>query len=329
MTVFYSGLVGTAVKTLFDWLYQASAIGRLDVIMTTDFSAPAIGFQVITNTAAGCVFFLLAWATFNVFNRDDQPVSPGRGLLWKSPARLQRITRRRAWRNALFWKDLHFMTGGLTTLLVKFVLYGLLTAVFAFIVVPMISGGTRYTWEEFGEVLMVSALIVFLIEGGVYAARIFQQEVKWKTLPSIMMLPISTARVAYAKIAGCLIAFVPVVWWFVIGALLAPKSFTYEFDRIFVEGWFWWMVFSYVLLLHLITFLSLFVKWGAIPLGIGIVFFSNMICIFTMQYFVIRTGKWGISSDDEKFAVICFLELFATLMLHFGIGVRLRSIAAR
>ena len=108
-----------------------------------------------------------------------------------------------------------------------------------------------------------------------------------------------------------------------------PKSFTYEFDRIFVEGWFWWMVFSYVLLLHLITFLSLFVKWGAIPLCIGIMFFSNMICISTMQYFVIRMGKWGISSDDEKFAVICFLELFATLMLHFGIGVRLRSIAAR
>ena len=130
MTVFYSGLVGPAVKTLFDWLYHAVGRDHDDRFFRT-------GRRISGDHKHGSWMrlFLLAWATFNVFNRDDQPASPGRGLLWKSPARLQRITRRRAWRNALFWKDLHFMTGGLTTLLMKFVLYGLLAAVFAFIVV--------------------------------------------------------------------------------------------------------------------------------------------------------------------------------------------------
>ena len=128
-----------------------------------------------------------------------------------------------------------------------------------------------------------------------------------------MMLPISAA-----KIAGCLIAFVPVVWWFVIGALLAPKSFTYEFDRIFVEGWFWWMVFSYVLLLHLITFWSLFFKWGAIPLGIGIMFFSNMICISRMQSFIIRMGGIGGFGWRRKVRS----DLFSGIVRHADAALR-------
>jgi len=48
----------------------------------------------------------------------------------------------------------------------------------------------------------------------VYAGQIFGNEVKWKTLSGLMMLPLPARRILYRKVAGCLIALGPSAAWF-------------------------------------------------------------------------------------------------------------------
>ena len=74
-------------------------------------------------------------------------------------------------------------------------------------------------------VTMTLALLLFLVEGALLACSVFQQEVQWKTLPSLWMLPTSMLYVAWSKVAGCLFGLLPVAAWFVFGTLCAPRSF--------------------------------------------------------------------------------------------------------
>ena len=51
--------------------------------------------------------------------------------------------------------------------------------------------------------------MLVLVELVFCSSQIFYEKVKWKTLSGISMLPLSTAQIAYSKIAGCLIGLVP------------------------------------------------------------------------------------------------------------------------
>jgi len=106
-----------AVQTCLSWLNEASPLYRLDVILTIGFTATAFGYQAISNTVAAGVLFLLSWVIFDRFNRDEKPSSPARGWLSWSSRRMRRLSGRRVWGNALFWKDYHFIAGGPLVLL--------------------------------------------------------------------------------------------------------------------------------------------------------------------------------------------------------------------
>jgi|GEM_PF-2145611 hypothetical protein len=167
------------------------------------------------------------------------------------------------------------------------------------------------------------ALIVFLVESTLLASNVFRQEVKWKTWPSLVMLPASLAEVAYCKIAGCLFGLLPAVAWFCFGALCAPESLLEFFAEAVDEPVFYFMAMHYVVLLHLAAFLSLFVKWMAFPLAFGLVFMTNFCCIWTMQ----EMGSGG--NGDGSAVVMIFLGGFAVIVLHIATAVRLHVLACR
>ena len=137
-----------------------------------------------------------------------------------------------------------------------------------------------------------------------------------------MMLPKSLPAVAYPKVAGCLFGLFPTVAWFGVGILLAPGSFGEAIEELFEEPGFWWSASQYLVILHLVTFLSLFIKWAALPMTLGIVVFTNWCCLWTMF-------EAGRSSSDGPFVVMCLVSLFVVVVLHFAIAERLRSLAGR
>ncbi len=318
-----SGLFEEAARTVLEQLNNFSALGRIDRILTTGFAESAFGFQVFSNLAVAAVFFGLAWFSFNYFTRNDQSsASPARGLLFKSMSRNKLLGAGDAWRNALIWKDFHFMSGGKLPMLLKFILYPPLFAAIGF----LFSWG-NWDWtdhEEVGGLTMGLAMVTFVIELSWCASGVFQSEIKWNTLSSIMQLPLSTAEIAYSKVAGCLIGLLPAVVMFCLGIVIFPEGFAEGVKDVLSSPWGWFSIFLVGFFVHLVAFLSLFVKWGALPLAIAIMFLGQMFlgaCVFAMTF---------RSADGDVIGVFAIIVTIASMAaLQFGIGARLRTLAAK
>ena len=122
---------------------------------------------------------------------------------------------------------------------------------------------------------MGGMLFAAAIEIALYTSRLFSTELKWNTLPSLVILPKSIPSLIYAKVWGCLFTLIPVLTYFFLGIVLSPESFAEAISDIFsVEhhqfGVFMMMVSIFLFFIHLVALLSLFVKWGALPLAFAV-----------------------------------------------------------
>jgi hypothetical protein len=306
-------------------LKEASAWHRLSEITVTGFNESPLGFQVVSNLVFAGVAFGLAWGLFNLLSRDEQPATPGRGPVFQGGGRLRLLSAGRPWRSALIWKDFYFIGGGRSMILVKLAVYGgvvtgMVLLAYRFSLRPPSS---REALEAIGNGFLLSMPLAVLIESALYASRIFREEDQWKTLSGLVMLPRSIAAIAYPKIAGCLLALTPAVGYFCLGYFLNPRGLTDFLNDALDEPGFWCMLISCFLFLHLVAFLSLVIKWGALPLAFGLVYLFPSFCITAIA------SAGGAGEPDGLFAVLSLLGLVAISILHVGIGERLRWVAAR
>ena len=268
------------------------------------------------------VFFALAWAIFDARTRNEAPATPARGMLFRRVTGFGRFGPRRAWKGALIWKDFHFISGGKMLLLVKLIFYGVLPIILT--IAFNTPRGARVDVEDFGTLILSIAITGGLIEIPLYASRIFREETKWKTLSSITLLPLYTHEIAYSKIAGCIPALLPAVAYLSLGCLLAPSTVGDFMSEVLDEVGFWYAAVQYVLFVHLVAFLSLFIKWGALPLAFALIYLVNGFCL-SLMFLAIR----GTGPSDGIFVVLAFLGMIATAVVHLGTGVRLRELAAK
>ena len=143
------------------------------------------------------MFFLLAWLTFDLFNRNETAASPARPASLFPALRKRRS--RRAWAQALVWKDFNFIAFGMMPLVIKLVLYGAVSG----LVVYMVHRDRRNSlWrgDEVGGTMMSIFLLIGILELALHAGRIFREEVKWRTLSDLMALPMPVAKIAYLSL---------------------------------------------------------------------------------------------------------------------------------
>jgi ABC-type transport system involved in multi-copper enzyme maturation permease subunit len=120
------------------------------------------------------------------------------------------------------------------------------------------------------------------------ASRIFKKERDQQTLSSLMTLPLSTRRIIWEKTLGCLKASWPAIAGVVIGLSTLGLTVFSEIRRQAGQGQSYWsrdLYFGVFLFLHAvftglllpvyIAWLSLRVRWGALPIGITIWFLGN------------------------------------------------------
>src|SRR5690606_21972850 len=136
-------------------------------------------------------------------------------------------------------------------------------------------------WKEFGSFTMNVAFVIAMVELALYSGRIVRDELQARTLPTLMMLPLTVPRIVYPKIAGCLLGLGPAAAYFLMGSLLHPHGLAEAITNLITKPNGWFLLIQYVLFLHLATLLSLIVKWGAVPLALAIVLVPNMFCITT------------------------------------------------
>jgi hypothetical protein len=161
------------------------------------------------------------------------------------------------------------------------------------------------------------------------AGGIFRQERRWKTLSTLAMLPMSTRRMAYQKLLGCIPALIPAAFYFGLGLLCVLDeilkgvadnwlhgSRSYYDDLFFVFCY----VFSQgILFLHLVVWLSLYLKRGALPMAIAIHFVVHMFLGLVMA---------AVVRDSGGLVIMAVLSIVASIVLHVKIGARLEELAA-
>jgi hypothetical protein len=321
------------LTTMIDLWRQATPWDRLGAIFQTGFAGPAIGFQVAGNLALGVLSFLLAWMVFEPCTREEKDAAPARRWLLRRATRRSRIPPRLVGLRAVSWKDFTFISGGRIGLLLKFGVVAFLVALCNFITLEFGNGfgtGTVIMREFEGGVLIWVSLVITAVCLALEAAHVFREEIRWKTLSSLVMLPVSVPELAYRKVAGTLAGTLPLLAGFVLGVLLVPKKdigdFLNEMSNEPIEfGVFAVVILQFILFLHLTAYLSLIIKRGALPLAIAIQYLGGS---FFMTFLTIIFSTGGRSGPGAICSFTGLICVVSTVVLHRAIGLRLARAAA-
>jgi hypothetical protein len=152
-------------------------------------------------------------------------------------------------------------------------------------------------------------------------------EYRWQTLPNLMGLPRSTAYVGYSKVVGCLLGVVPAAAILLIGLTVQPGD-----QEVFSGSLGFWVTMAWFgVFLHLVSFLSLYVKWGALPLAIAIMFivylgFSMFIAVTML---VVRGGMGTSFSDGTLEVGVIIVAIALMALMQLATRDRLTRLAAR
>jgi ABC-type transport system involved in multi-copper enzyme maturation permease subunit len=253
-----------------DVLTDSSVFERLATILSTGFNESVFSVQAISNSLGGLLAFGLAWALFGYATRPSAPSGQSRGFQVTRRTALRWATPSRVWSWPMAWKDFHFLGGGFPMVLLKILVLAVLYPVLHYLgQLPQYSMSVE---TQLGTHLAISVGWL-AIETSVFASRVFHDEIQDQTMSSLLILPRSIGYVAYSKVAGCLLATLPVAAFVLLDLLVLPGQMSHQIvgslsNSILVLG----------LFCHLVTLVSLFVRWGALPLSILITMFSFGCC---------------------------------------------------
>ena len=301
------------------WLARLSIYQRTMGIMQTGFADPIASTQVVSNLIAAGVLFALSWATFDLFNRGEALAGPERGLQWWLGQRRGRAPR--VWSNPFLWKDFHFMAGGTPMIAAKFLAYSVLIAVLTWSVVELDGRVRGFPRDYLAGCTLGAMLVAAAVELGMYASRVFHEEIQWRTLPVLLTLPRALPIISYSKLAGCLFGLAPAATLFAAGVLVSPKVLGDAIDDAIRDSTWLFLFTQFIVFIHLTAFLSLFLRWGAAPL--------SFIGVFVLGWFIIVNTFIGPSEAEQTFRVLFFVGLCACAILHLVIGRGLKIAAAR
>ena len=315
------------ITKFFELWRRATPSERLNVIFQTGFAEPVISFQVVSDLVLGVFFFLLAWAFFDVCTREEKDSAPARRWFWRRTSRQSRIPHGLVGVRAISWKDFNFVSGGRIGLLVKFLVVALLIGVCNFV---SYETDSKITLEFEGGAFIWISLLTTAVWLAVEASRVFKDEVRWKTLSSLMTLPFSVRHLAYRKVIGILVGTLPLLAYFVVGVILVPNqtgdfigeilSHPESFGMLLVA------VFQYILFLHLTAFLSLVLKRGALPIAVVVQYLGGSFSLGFMSIIFVMGGGAGAAEVVPYFIILICIVL--TGVLHRAIGLRLVRAAA-
>ncbi|QDU50593.1 ABC transporter permease subunit [Gimesia panareensis] len=307
---------------LLQWLYDSSIITQINSILITGFNKTAWGYQFWSNLGFGLFLFGCANLLFTRNALNERAASPERRLIAKKRNHL--FSPGRAWKQALMWKDFFFVNGGYSMGLIKLLAYGI--ALFSLCAFISYTTNTRtFTIQEIGMTMFWTMLIVILIEISLISARVFHVERQWNTLVSTAMLPHSMAYVAYSKVLGCLLSVLPAFFYLILGISFSIREMTYDSTLVFAEPGFWLLCVQILFFWHLTAYMSLFIKWGALPLALIIMFVGNAFYFTATNLLLLAVRMNPTEGLNIALAVI---QLACIIIFHFLIKDRLIQLAS-
>lgn len=316
---------GTAVSFL-NACEQTCVYWQLEAIMTTGFAGPVMSTQVISNLIGGLISFGLAWLVFDVFNRDSARTSDHRGSVLTATGRRRIFGPGRAWAYPLAWKDYQFISGGPRFIALKFGAYLLL-----YLLLDYGYSQAGDSWNDAIVMYIICLVWAVVIEASILSARIFHDEVRLQTMSSLLMLPRDLIYIGYSKALGCLLGLVPSVCCLALSTLFLPGLDLKIVLEFLISPVTWGAILMFAVFLHLVALLSLFVKWGALPLGF-VMMAPIMTCCPVVQLIYMVSSR---QESQEVFGSLVGTAVIWTLMglvcfvFQMMIAARLQEIGSR
>ena len=285
---------------------KGNPVYALVMLLLDRSSGSPVASNVVIQTIAGVVCFLLAWLVFDRCNAAaGEVVAKSRRARTGGLFKAWRTRSRPSVPRPLAWKEFHFLIGGWRWLFLRVLMCaGIVAAAYLF------SAADRgwdpnpiRVWRDTGEISMALAACLFGLELALLASRIFGDERRNLTLGTLATLPKSTGWLIRQKIAGTWPVLLPSVllfgagWWIYYEASVA-LGYTALGTMRSDEWTAAFYILSHALLLPaLIAWLSLKMRRGAMPAGIGIAAMLNVVI------FVIADSAFR-GSDEEAFIAI-------------------------
>jgi hypothetical protein len=229
---------------------------------------------------------------------------------------------------AVSWKDFTLISGGKLGWLTRLGVILLVVAIVIYIFST--TANAPLSRELAGGCLILISLLMMAIFLASDAARVFAEEIRWKTLSSLVTLPVSIPELAYHKVAGVLAGTLPLLVVTVAGMCLVPEAIGKFMDELSSStkglGTLFITVAQFVLFLHLTAYLSLVIKRGALALAFAIQYLGGSFLMTLLALAALNGGGPGAGDGLEFFVALICLAL--TVILHAAIGRRLARAAA-
>ncbi len=296
----------------------ATPLHALRMILGTNYAGDFLSYQAIVNSIAGFVLFLLGWMLFDSCTRNERTVAPARGMMALLSTRLSGANR--VWDNALAWKDFNFLTGGIIAVAVKLLAYSVLMGSMSVLIARSLK--TEFL-DNIGSTLMLSMLTAIAVEIPIYLSRVLREEMRWKTWPGLVMLPVSTSQLVRNKLLGIIPTFIPAVLVFIVGSFLAPAFLKDLATEAFLGRRGWYLMSQYALMVQVVLLFSLVIKWGALPMGLAVVIVPNIPNLHNILFAPNLRGMNALVIYGPMFIAIVLI-----VVIHFAILDQLRKLSA-
>lgn len=295
-----------------------SILITLQNTLSTDFDGTMINTQVKSNVLLGLVFFLAGTRTFSFFNT-GQPVKAAQRSVLLTRRSLLTNQRRRVWNSPLLWKEFNFLAGGLPIFIAKIIGYSLLV----FMIFGALLHQKLKVSAAAGPLLVIFGIIA-VIEIGLLAGRIFREEIKWQTWPTLTLLPQSLNQLIYSKVLGASLSLIPVLLFMLFAMLLNPSAVSERYsDR--DDFWAVIILISQALLFaHAVVLISLYLRQGAFALSLGMILVSNGVLLAILEK-ISRMEGFNLKFHEAA-KIIVFLNIGAMVIFHIRSRKRLRDL---
>lgn len=312
---------GTWVVWLLEQCTQTCVFYRLPAIMSTGYAAPLVSVQVVADLCGGVIAFGLAWLVFlPAMGRAAR--GGARPAERRQPLRRRWLSPGRVWAMPLVWKEFYFSAGGSWFFVFK--LAGVCALTLGLLTFSEFVPGTL-DGEAIAILLFQVITLTSVGELCVTASRLFHDELRRQTLSSLMVLPRSLGYLAYSKVLGAVLGAGSTLIFLVPVALFVTIPSLDQLLNSELLG----LGFTLVIFLHLIVLISLFVKWGALPLAIVMMVPITACCPVWSLMMVVRMSVTGdmltsVIANLTVVGVVCTICLVFQLM----IGARLQELSA-
>lgn len=313
---------------ILNWIYESSVFVQLYEAVEPNHEF-AWTPQLISNSIAGVVLFLLSWGLFGFVSHESLSETTTRAMVPRRTSRLRWFSTGRTWNAALAWKDFHFIAGGWFGLFIRCGLYvGLYWLIFAANLnwdPNLPSQPVR--WQDVAWGYQFFVVPLFVVDCAMCMSRLFQEELRQQTLASLLMLPRNVPDIFYTKTSGCLLGLTPGMIAVFSAFCLLTESGNHLLDHL-DEPTVWWFIANLFLVIHLSAMLSLYLRWGAFAMSLAITVGSMIISgmVLEMMFFMTRAQPM---QPDALFGMMAFMVFMACAGCHVMILLRLPTLGEK